>query len=169
MTSPTMFVDIDPEVIEQSLRLAAANQAMVDAERDGYTRLRSGLYLNSQESITAEQDAWIQEGDPVYDFSQASYWLTTDDGQVPTPIYGVDDLVDYVDIDDQLEKVLATADRRESLTTIAQDARPQVSLALPEEAMARHRLEMAATQPRPQSDLASPDDYLARRNRGRAM
>lgn len=145
MATPTMSDNHDPVLIEQSLRLAAANKAIADADREGYSEISSGVYLNSKESITLDQEAWIQEGDPFHDYSRAPYWITTNDGQDPTPIYAADELVDIVDVDKELEEIMASADRRASLGAVAQDARPQ------------------------DSNLASPEEALARRSRGRAM
>jgi len=83
----------------------AAQQACERADHDGSTEISAGVYLNSRESIQEEQAQWNDgDGAKHVDFSQAPYWLTTDDGQEPVAITGADDqeLLDTVSVDERV-------------------------------------------------------------------
>jgi hypothetical protein len=65
--------------------------ALKVAQDNGSVEVSAGVYLNSQESIVADQaNLSDEDGAKKNDFTKAPFWLTTDDGQVQ-PIYGVDD------------------------------------------------------------------------------
>ena len=67
------------------------------AQAEGQIEIATGVYLNSQESIVADQADWGDEdGAKTTDFTKAPFWITTNDGQVQ-PIYGVDDK-DLIDV-----------------------------------------------------------------------
>jgi len=68
-------------------------EAIQAAQAEGQIEIAPGVYLNSQESIVADQaDLSDEDGAKKIDFTKAPFWMTTDDGQVH-PIYGVDDEV----------------------------------------------------------------------------
>ena len=71
--------------------------ALKVAQDKGSVEVAAGVYLNSQESIVADQADWSDEdGAKKVDFMKAPFWIITDDGQVQ-PVYGVDD-EDLIDI-----------------------------------------------------------------------
>ncbi|WP_329889287.1 hypothetical protein [Stenotrophomonas sepilia] len=71
--------------------------ALKVAQDNGSVEVAAGVYLNSQESIVADQAKLSDEdGAKNIDFTKAPFWLTTDDGQVQ-PVYGVDD-EDLIDV-----------------------------------------------------------------------
>ena len=72
-------------------------EAIQAAQAEGQSEIAPGVYLNSQESIVADQaDFDDEDGAKTTDFTKAPFWITTDDGQVQ-PVYGVDD-EDLIDI-----------------------------------------------------------------------
>lgn len=75
----------------------AAKKLLEIAAKDGWVEISDGVYLSSRENIQADQLDW-DEQDPSksFDFSGAEFWLTTDSGQLPTPVAGCDDLLDLV-------------------------------------------------------------------------
>lgn len=71
--------------------------ALKVAQDKGSVEVAAGVYLNSQESIVADQaDFGDEDGAKTTDFTKAPFWITTNDGQVQ-PIYGVDDK-DLIDV-----------------------------------------------------------------------
>ena len=74
-------------------------QACEVALAQGSVEISSGVFLNSQESILADQEGWDEEdAGKSIDLSRFPFWITTNDGQL-LPIYGPDDgdLVSIVD------------------------------------------------------------------------
>jgi hypothetical protein len=66
-------------------------EAINAAQAEGCIEISSGVYLNSQENIVAEQQVWSDEDSAKHvDFSKAAFWITTDDGVVQ-PIHGEND------------------------------------------------------------------------------
>lgn len=66
-------------------------QAIELATKNGFIEIAGGVYLNSQESILAEQLEWNEEDSAKnLDFSQAPFWIATNTGYVE-PIHGADD------------------------------------------------------------------------------
>ena len=69
--------------------------ALSAAKEKGFIRIGCGVYLSSQESIVDQQRDWQAdgtEGGQVYDFTSAPFWLTTDCGADPQPIYDASDV-----------------------------------------------------------------------------
>ena len=66
------------------------------AKEEGSVELRSGVWLETAESLIAQQKDW-EEGDGCkeMDFTCAQFWITTDDGETPVSICGVEDLEDF--------------------------------------------------------------------------
>ena len=58
-----------------------------------FAEVKDGVSLSTAESMATQQRVWA-DGDPSkeIDFSTAPYWLTTDDGQDPTPIAELEDI-----------------------------------------------------------------------------
>lgn len=72
-------------------------EALQAAQAEGQIEIASGVYLNSQECVVADQaDFSDEDGDKTTDFTKAPFWITTDDGQVQ-PVYGEDDK-DLIDV-----------------------------------------------------------------------
>lgn len=74
--------------------------AISAAESQGWVKVRPGVYLSSQESIIADQEDWLVDGSKFYDFTKAPFWLTTDSGADPQPIYDLLDFCSMVDKDE---------------------------------------------------------------------
>lgn len=72
-------------------------EALQVVTAEGSIEIVCGVYLNSRENLLADQ-AGLPEEDEANktDFTQAPFWLTTDDGQV-LPVYGEDD-EDLIDV-----------------------------------------------------------------------
>lgn len=67
-------------------------EALQAAQTEGWVAIAAGVYLNSRASIIEEQSEWIDEDDAKnIDFKRAPFWLTTNCGAVPQPIYGEED------------------------------------------------------------------------------
>ena len=73
-----IIYDLEPTELEHTLKTR------------GWVELREGVFLNSQESILAEQKEW-DDSDKAknFDFTESPYWLTTDSGGGPV---GIEDL-----------------------------------------------------------------------------
>jgi hypothetical protein len=52
--------------------------------KNGYIEIHDGVYLNTQESMIAEQSQW-DETDNLkdFDFTDYDFWITTDNGADP--------------------------------------------------------------------------------------
>jgi len=86
-------MNIKPYTPAKAIRAAALKVA----QDNGSVEVAAGVYLNSQESIVADQaDFSDEDGAKTTDFTTAPFWITTNDGQVQ-PIYGVDDK-DLIDV-----------------------------------------------------------------------
>lgn len=60
-----------------------------------FARVRDGVSLSTANAMIIEQRDWAdEESSKGVDFSQAPYWLTTDDGQDPIPVSSLDDIND---------------------------------------------------------------------------
>lgn len=68
-----------------------------EATAAGTIELSAGVYLNSKDSIIADQKAW-DYCDPCkeIDFEAAPFWITTDSGTKPVSIHDAQDLADYI-------------------------------------------------------------------------
>jgi hypothetical protein len=69
-------------------------ELLAEAGSKGFVELRLGVYLNSRESLQAEQNDW-DDGDKAknLDLSVAPFWLTTSSGDGPFPILDEADLL----------------------------------------------------------------------------
>lgn len=146
----TQVFTVDADLVERSLRIEAANEAILEANKSGWLEINnSGSFLHTRESIQSEQADWDDEDESKnFDFGRAPYWIIAVPGE-PIAIHGVedDDLLCVFDVDeDELEAAVRLEEsklRREGLSEISKASRP--------------------------SDLASPEEALARRNRSRCM
>jgi hypothetical protein len=60
----------------------------------GWAEYRSGAFLQSAESLIAEQDGWGDEDSSKdADFSACPWWITTDDGTDPVPVMDQADFI----------------------------------------------------------------------------
>lgn len=101
--------DFDPEhVIGEVMGVLAdfydletlEDNVLYTARENGFVEISSGVYLNSRDYVIAEQDGWADEDEcKNFDFTAAPYWLTTNDGQEPVPVYNENDsdLVEAMD------------------------------------------------------------------------
>lgn len=72
----------------KAIRHAALHVAQVE----GSVQKAVGVWLCSQEHVIDDQEVWGDEdGAKAIDFTIAPFWITTDCGNDPTPIYGADD------------------------------------------------------------------------------
>jgi len=92
-----MSNNLDLNEVERTLRRTAAEKAVKDADRYGWTEVRRDVYLDTADRLKSFG----------HDVSAAPYWLTTQDGTPPRPIQGADDpkLRAMVDVDRDLAKV----------------------------------------------------------------
>lgn len=88
---------MDLHEVERTLRKMAAEKAVAQADRYGWTEVRRDVYLDTADRLKAFG----------HDVSAAPYWMTTQDGSPPRPIRGADDptLRAMVDVDRDLSKV----------------------------------------------------------------
>ncbi len=68
-----------------------------DADTHGLVEVQPGVFLQTAQNMVEEQSTWPDE-DPAkgMDFSVAPYWVTTDDGVTPIPVWNEEDLVEVV-------------------------------------------------------------------------
>lgn len=92
-----MSSNLDLHEVERTLRKTAAEKAVAQADRYGWTEVRRDVYLDTADRLKAFG----------HDVSAAPYWMTTQDGSPPRPIRGADDptLRAMVDVDRDLSKV----------------------------------------------------------------
>lgn len=64
---------------------------------NGSVEIRSGVFLDTQENMIANQKQ-LDDGDDDkdFDYTTADYWMTTDDGQLSS-VYDVNDLVEILE------------------------------------------------------------------------
>jgi len=88
---------LDLNEVERTLRKTAAEKAVSQADKYGWTEVRRDVYLDTADRLKAFG----------HDVSAAPYWMTTQDGSAPRPIQGADDprLRAMVDVDRDLAKV----------------------------------------------------------------
>lgn len=62
------------------------------ASTHGFVEVSPGVYLSTSENMAADAKGWDDE-DPAkaIDFSKYPFWLTTDSGDGPVGITGIDD------------------------------------------------------------------------------
>lgn len=91
------MTSLDINEAEKTLRTSAAEKAVKDADRYGWTEVRRDVYLDTADRMKAFG----------HDVSAAPYWMTTQDGTPPRPIRGADDpqLRAMVDVDRDLAQV----------------------------------------------------------------
>lgn len=66
-----------------SQAIDTAQSLLNRADSTGWVEVREGVYLNSQESIIADQKSWDDEdGAKNLDFTTSPYWVNTNDGWV---------------------------------------------------------------------------------------
>lgn len=130
--------------VEHYLRHKAANKAVEDADRFGWTEVRQGVFLDTAERMSSLGD----------EAQKAPYWMTTQDGTPPQPIAGPRD-----------ERLRAMMDVDRELTFAAHQI---------EEHDAQERMEMSRLGTARRGvvsmgfELADVEEMSARR-RGRAM
>ena len=70
-----------------------AQEAIAKATLNGWVEISSGVYLNSQTSIVADQEGWDEmDESKLHDFTKAPFWITTDNGLDPVGIFAADDM-----------------------------------------------------------------------------
>jgi len=94
--------------VERTLRKMAAEKAVSQADKYGWTEVRRDVYLDTADRLKAFG----------HDVSAAPYWMTTQDGSAPRPIQGADDpkLRAMVDVDRDLAKVAKRLNEMERQT-----------------------------------------------------
>lgn len=101
----------DIDYVERYLRTQAADKAVADADKFGWTEVRRGVFLDTAERMKATgQDA---EGAP--------YWMSTNDGEPPVAIQGAQDsrLRAMVDVDRDLDAAALKIDARDAASKVA--------------------------------------------------
>lgn len=93
---------MDLHEVERTLRKTAAEKAVAQADRYGWTEVRRDVYLDTADRLKAFG----------HDVSAAPYWMTTQDGSPPRPIRGADDptLRAMVDVDRDLTRAAKRID-----------------------------------------------------------
>lgn len=77
--------------------MTTAKKLIEECENKGFVTLGGGVYLQAQEDIMNDQEAWSDDDESKeMDFTTAPYWITTDDGAVPEAVYDEDDLKKYL-------------------------------------------------------------------------
>lgn len=77
--------------ITMTIKTYTPAEALQAAQAEGQIEIAPGVYLNSQESIVADQaNLGDEDGAKTADFTTAPFLITTDDGQVQ-PVHGEDD------------------------------------------------------------------------------
>lgn len=99
----------------------AIEELMELARREGYVEIRDGVYLNERKNIEAEQEGWIEDDSAKnFDFSEAPFWITTDDDAEPMSIHDADDLTDEITFEDEQDALRWAAEK--GLATAAEEA-----------------------------------------------
>lgn len=122
-----------------------AQEALDQADKQGYAQISEGVSLHSQANIVSEQAQWAElDGAKGVDFTTAPYWLTDDSGAEPVPVSGADD--------EDLRQVF----------------KENARVALEQEGQSASKAAISAPS---NDDLASPEEVIAARQarRGRAM
>ncbi|WP_140722600.1 hypothetical protein [Pseudomonas sp. Hp2] len=93
---------MDINEVERTLRRTAAEKAVAQADKYGWTEVRRDVYLDTADRLKAFG----------HDVSAAPYWMTTQDGTPPRPIRGADDptLRAMVDVDRDLTRAAKRID-----------------------------------------------------------
>lgn len=64
---------------------------------NGSVEIRSGVFLDTQENMIANQKRLDDDDDDKdFDYTTADYWMTTDDGQLSS-VYDAEDLVEILE------------------------------------------------------------------------
>ena len=67
------------------------------AQTLGWVEVQDGCYLNTAQSIISEQSGWDEaDGSKKIDFTKAPFWITTDNGCAPQPIYDEQDFKEVI-------------------------------------------------------------------------
>lgn len=73
---------------------STANKLLKSTIKDGCIEIQSGVFLQTQKSIIADQKDWDDEDESKdKDFSTCPFWIITDDGVEPEGVSDADDLI----------------------------------------------------------------------------
>lgn len=124
----------DAELSQVELLHLTAERLVAEADENGYVDVREGVWLATASAVVNDQLDWGQSDEASgVDFSTSRYWLMDDSGMSPIPVCGPrdKDLLEVVELD---EEIVASLERREALTRIAQRT-PRNDLASREQAV----------------------------------
>lgn len=86
-------------------QIEIAQKMLEKVDVDGEVTLTSGVFLQTTESLKEEQTHW-SEYDPckTMNLKVAPYWITSDNGIIPIPVYDAENLLyemGYTDLEEE--------------------------------------------------------------------
>lgn len=73
------------------------NEVMKDIEKNGYSEVSEGIYLQDKDTLIAEKSELDDADDSKeIDFSGYEYWVTTDSGVEPEGFDSIEEAINYI-------------------------------------------------------------------------
>lgn len=73
-------------------------ELLQQATEKGAVEILAGVHLSLAESLTADQKDWDEDDSfKHFDLSNAPFWITTNNGEIPTEIHDADELKQFIE------------------------------------------------------------------------